>query len=54
MNISIRNLNKSYESEEISKNFIFDLYDEKVNCIIGKSGWGKSILLNITAGLIEI
>ena len=54
MNISIRNLNKSYENEEIFKNFNFDFYGEKVNCIIGKSGCGKSTLLNIIAGLIEI
>ena len=54
MNISIRNLNKSYENEEIFKNFNFDFYDEKVNCIIGKSGCGKSTLLNIIAGLTEI
>lgn len=54
MNISIRNLNKSYENEEIFKNFNLDLYDDKVNCIIGKSGCGKSTFLNIIAGLIEI
>jgi len=54
MNISIRNLNKSYENEEIFKNFNLDFYDDKVNCIIGKSGCGKSTLLNIIAGLIEI
>ena len=54
MNISIRNLNKSYGNEEIFKNFNIDFYDEKVNCIIGKSGCGKSTLLNIIAGLTEI
>lgn len=54
MNISIRNLNKSYENEEIFKNFNLDFYDEKVNCIIGNSGCGKSTLLNIIAGITEI
>ncbi|OOM74271.1 aliphatic sulfonates import ATP-binding protein SsuB [Clostridium puniceum] len=54
MKISIRNLNKSYGNEEIFKNFNLDLYDDKVNCIIGKSGCGKSTLLNIIAGLIEV
>ena len=54
MNISIRNLNKSYRNEEVFKNFNLDLYDETVNCIIGKSGCGKSTLLNIIAGLTEI
>ena len=54
MNISIRNLNKSYGNEQIFKNFNLDFYDDKVNCIIGKSGCGKSTLLNIIAGLTEI
>lgn len=54
MNISIRNLNKSYENEEIFKNFNLDFCDEKVNCIIGKSGCGKSTLLNIMSGLTDI
>lgn len=54
MNISIRNLNKSYENEVIFKNFNLDFCDEKVNCIIGKSGCGKSTLLNIIAGLTQI
>lgn len=54
MNISIRNLNKAYENEEIFKNFNLDFSDEKVNCIIGNSGCGKSTLLNIVAGLTEI
>ncbi|WP_160685213.1 ABC transporter ATP-binding protein [Clostridium sp. C2-6-12] len=54
MNISVKNLNKAYGDEDIFKNFNLDLYDDKVNCIIGKSGCGKSTFLNIVAGLIEI
>lgn len=54
MNISVKNLNKAYGNEEIFKNFSLDLYDDKVNCIIGKSGCGKSTFLNIIAGLMEI
>ena len=54
MNISIRNLNKLYGNEEVFKNFNLDIYEDKVNCIIGKSGCGKSTLLNIIAGLTEI
>lgn len=54
MNISIRNLNKSYGKEEIFKNFNIDFSDENINCIVGKSGCGKSTLLNIIAGLTEI
>lgn len=54
MNISIRNLNKSYENEEIFKNFNINFCDDNINCIVGKSGCGKSTLLNIIAGLTEI
>lgn len=54
MNISVRNLNKAYGNEAIFKNFNLDLCDDKVNCIIGKSGCGKSTFLNILARLIEI
>jgi len=54
MNISVENLNKSYENEEIFKDFNMEFYDDKINCIIGKSGCGKSTLLNIIAGLTEI
>ena len=54
MNISVKNLNKAYGNKEIFKNFNLDLYDDKVNCIIGKSGCGKSTFLNIIAGLMEI
>ncbi|AJG97711.1 ABC transporter [Clostridium beijerinckii] len=53
MNISIKNLNKSYGTEKIFENFNIDFYDDKINCIIGKSGCGKSTLLDIIAGLMD-
>lgn len=53
MNINIKNLNKSYENEEIFRDFNIEFNDKYINCIIGKSGCGKSTLLNIIAGLIE-
>lgn len=38
MNISIKNLNKSYGTEKIFENFNIDFYDDKINCIIGNLG----------------
>lgn len=51
MKIEIKNLNKSFEGKQIFKNFSLYLDNEKVNCILGASGGGKSTLLNMIAGL---
>ena len=51
--VSIKNINKRYEEKIIFNNFNIDIYKEKVNCILGKSGCGKSTFLNIISGLIE-
>ena len=54
MKISINNLNKSFGSKIVFKDFNLDLNDEKINCIVGKSGCGKSTFLNIISGLTDI
>lgn len=51
MMYSIRNINKKYENKILYDNFDIDFYFNKVNCIVGKSGCGKSTILNILSGL---
>lgn len=54
MKIYIKDLNKSFGNKTIFKNFNFELNDEKINCIVGQSGCGKSTFLNILSGLTNI
>ena len=42
----IKNINFKYNDNEIYKNFNIDFKRGKINCIIGKSGCGKTTLLN--------
>ena len=42
----ISNINCNYEDEIIYKDFNINFDDNKINCIIGKSGCGKTTLLN--------
>lgn len=47
----IEHLNKSFQGNVIFKDFFIDFIDEEINCIVGRSGVGKTTLLNILAGL---
>lgn len=42
----IKNINFKYDDNEIYKNFNIEFKKGKINCIIGKSGCGKTTLLN--------
>ena len=42
----IKNINFKYNDNEIYKNFNLEFKRGKINCIIGKSGCGKTTLLN--------
>ena len=49
--IKIENLSKSYKNREIFRNFDFEFPAKGIVTIIGKSGQGKSTLLEIISGL---
>ena len=51
--LSIRNLTKSYQDLEIFRNFSISFCKGKINCLLGPSGCGKTTLLNIISGSIK-
>jgi NitT/TauT family transport system ATP-binding protein len=53
MKIEIKNLCKRFSGKIIFNKFNIQLNSEKINCIVGESGGGKSTLLNILAGLLD-
>lgn len=50
--IEIRSLTKRYGEKTVYENFDLTLEEGKITCLLGKSGCGKTTLLNAIAGLI--
>ena len=49
--VSLKNISKSYGSNEILKNINLDIYDSEFLVLVGPSGCGKSTTLRLIAGL---
>lgn len=53
MRIELNGINKSFNDKTIYKDFSI-CFSNNINCILGKSGGGKSTLLNIISGLESV
>ena len=52
--MKVTNVNYSYADKQVLKGFSIEILDEKVTCILGKSGAGKTTFLSYLAGLLEV
>ena len=50
--IELRNITQKYGSLAVYSDFSLSLEEEKITCILGASGCGKTTLLNMLAGLL--
>lgn len=50
--ISLVNVNKKYDDLEILRNFSISFEENKISCLFGPSGVGKTTIVNIAANLI--
>ncbi len=51
--IKLNNIYKSYNNDLIYENFNIEIEENKISCILGPSGIGKTTLVNMIAGLIK-
>jgi NitT/TauT family transport system ATP-binding protein len=52
--ITVRNLNKSFGSAPLYQDFNLNIPKNKVTCVFGPNGCGKSTIINMIAGLIPL
>ena len=52
--MKVKNLNYSYGETEVLKDITLEILDNKVTCILGKSGAGKTTFLKYLAGLLAV
>ena len=53
MSININNISKSFDDNIVFKDFSIELPEEGNLCFFGKSGIGKTLLLNMLCGIIK-
>ncbi|MFO8061588.1 MAG: ABC transporter ATP-binding protein [bacterium] len=51
MTLTVLHLGKSFDNNDIFRDFSIEFSENSVNCILGPSGCGKTTLLNIIAGI---
>lgn len=51
--ISYRNIYKSFDQQSVYRQFDLDVYEGETLCIIGPSGFGKTVALKMLIGLIR-
>ncbi|MGD9568387.1 MAG: ABC transporter ATP-binding protein [Sedimentibacter sp.] len=52
--ISLVNVNKKYDDLEILKNFNISFEENKISCLFGPSGVGKTTIVNIASNLVPV
>jgi ABC-type sugar transport system ATPase subunit len=53
-NIILKNVSKKYDKAEFINNFALNIDSEKITVLLGPTGCGKSTILKIIAGLIDL
>ncbi len=51
MNIRIKDLNKSYGDKQIFEGLDLEFEEHAINCVMGRSGCGKTTLINMIMGI---